>query len=349
MFFVVSHQAAGETDPAMSAQVGDYLVNLPPTEGAITLGELLRKIAEVARPPAGLHATNRLAFAIEDYGVEFAQARFQTEPLFTRTYRLNPNVIAAAVGAVNLPEGEEERGSLLMEKVREYFRKGGIDFGGGAAGLRQDTGPQKAMFFNDRTGILFVRSTLKDLDVVETLVQAANSAPPQVVFEVFVFADLDEEHSRSLARFIDLKAHAGILTRTQFMRLRAELAGAPPIELPRLTTLSRRPARNELEKVIAVDMVAVVEDAVLSIRASASELSGSMRKSAASAKIFDGQTMFLRIGSDGAGKLSTPDGVKDQPKQPSYVFITATVIDPAGNRVLDVDNPPFDRDTVPPQ
>jgi type II secretory pathway component HofQ len=53
------------------------------------------------------------------------------------------------------------------------------------------------LFFNDRTGILFVRATLSDLDVIEKAIQILNVAPPQVEIEAR-FAEIDQTDSKAL-------------------------------------------------------------------------------------------------------------------------------------------------------
>src|SRR5204863_3549801 len=61
---------------------------------------------------------------------------------------------------------------VIQQIVRNFFVAAGIDFntnqvqfgGGQFGGGGQPTPPQKAIFFNDRTGVLFVRATLRDLD-----------------------------------------------------------------------------------------------------------------------------------------------------------------------------------------
>lgn len=74
--------------------------------------------------------------------------------------------------------------------VRDFFTAAGVDFGGGGGGAGGQgfggavprTAPSngKSLFFNDRKGILFVRATLQDLDIIEAAIQTLNVTPPQV-------------------------------------------------------------------------------------------------------------------------------------------------------------------------
>ena len=77
---------------------------------------------------------------------------------------------------------------------------GGGGFGGGALGangLNDPNADQKALFYNDRTGVLFVRATLSDLDIIEKAIQALNIAPPQVQIEAR-FAEVSQTDTKAL-------------------------------------------------------------------------------------------------------------------------------------------------------
>ena len=112
----------------------------------------------------------------------------------------------------------------LQVLVRNFFAAAGVDFttgqllGGGAGGgigggggfggaqgggfgqggqIGQGATDGKAVFFNDRTGILFVRATLTDLDLIEEAIIALNEAPPQLTIEA-KFAEFGQEDRRAL-------------------------------------------------------------------------------------------------------------------------------------------------------
>ncbi len=81
---------------------------------------------------------------------------------------------------------------------------GGGGFGGGFGGGTTGVGglggqgiDGKAVFFNDRTGILFVRATLTDLDIIEAAIAALNESPPQLTIEA-KFAEFTQDDSRAL-------------------------------------------------------------------------------------------------------------------------------------------------------
>jgi Flp pilus assembly secretin CpaC/tetratricopeptide (TPR) repeat protein len=98
--------------------------------------------------------------------------------------------------------------SLVIQIVRNYFVTAGVDFqtnavavgafGGGGlgpGGVPQPTG--KALFYNDRTGLLLVRASMEDLDIVEKAVQVLNVLPPQISIEA-KFTEISQNDSKSL-------------------------------------------------------------------------------------------------------------------------------------------------------
>ncbi|HEV8543534.1 MAG TPA: hypothetical protein VGR78_14150, partial [Verrucomicrobiae bacterium] len=58
--------------------------------------------------------------------------------------------------------------------------------------------PRKAIFFDDRKGVLLVRATLADLSKVESALQSLNSAPPQITIETRVIEDFEEDAARAV-------------------------------------------------------------------------------------------------------------------------------------------------------
>jgi hypothetical protein len=58
----------------------------------------------------------------------------------------------------------------VSESARTYFQALGVDL----------TTAGKSLFFNDRLGLLTIRGTLDDLDVIENAIQTLNQVPPQV-------------------------------------------------------------------------------------------------------------------------------------------------------------------------
>jgi tetratricopeptide (TPR) repeat protein len=57
--------------------------------------------------------------------------------------------------------------------------------------------PPKSIFFNDRTGVLFVRATSQDLDTIEKAIQALNMTAPQVHIKAR-FIEVEQDDSKAL-------------------------------------------------------------------------------------------------------------------------------------------------------
>ncbi len=75
----------------------------------------------------------------------------------------------------------------LHEMVKAYFTAAGVNL----------TDPGKSVFFNDRTGLLLVRGSLSDLEVIESAVEMLNQAPPQLTIEA-KFAEMTQDDSKAL-------------------------------------------------------------------------------------------------------------------------------------------------------
>lgn len=61
----------------------------------------------------------------------------------------------------------------IIAVARQFFTTAGVDF----------TTPGKTLVFNDRLGMLMVRASMLDLDIIEQAVQVLNMSPPQVSLE----------------------------------------------------------------------------------------------------------------------------------------------------------------------
>ena len=89
----------------------------------------------------------------------------------------------------------------IQVAVRDFFAAAGVDFATNQNQGFNQTGapnpPQKALFFNDRTGVLFVRATLRDLDIIEGALQALNITPPQVTIEVKI-AEISQRDNKGV-------------------------------------------------------------------------------------------------------------------------------------------------------
>ena len=81
----------------------------------------------------------------------------------------------------------ETETSSILSVVRNFFFAAGVDL----------TQPNKAIFFNDRSGQLMVRATMSDLDIIEQAIQVLNVAPPQLTIEA-KFAEVTQDDTKAL-------------------------------------------------------------------------------------------------------------------------------------------------------
>ena len=247
-------------------RIEDYKVTIDPALSNVRLVDVLDAIVRVAKPPEGGNQNVGLKYSIEEYAIVFSQRAAETEQLYTKTFRVDPNTFVQGLDAVfltanpfaTLPVGGDTQGggaqqtagqtaggvgpgglfsfagsipgqqatggggggqtagggiigvtmtnsmSTIQDTVRNFFIAAGVDFntnalaqqgGAGAGGL--PVPPQKAIFFNDRTGVLMVRATLKDLDLIENALQALNISPDQVLIETRI-AEISQRDNKAV-------------------------------------------------------------------------------------------------------------------------------------------------------
>ncbi|HOX58354.1 MAG TPA: hypothetical protein P5205_14890 [Candidatus Paceibacterota bacterium] len=210
-------------------------INPPLTD--IRLADVLDAIAKVAEQP--------IKYSIEDYAVVFSVKAQEAEPLYIRTFKVDPNTfyqglqgVGAFVFGESMNVGQNTGGgsfggatggggggmgqnqNTISGSVisRVSVAPGGIMGGrSGGAGMQQQGGtggglnfitktndmsdvsraainyfaslgvnldpvsfPGKSLFFNDRQGMLIVRATSQDLDMIEAAIQVLNIVPPQI-------------------------------------------------------------------------------------------------------------------------------------------------------------------------
>ena len=269
--------------PEAPVRVEDYKVTIDPPLLNVRLIDVIDAIVRVAKPPEGGNQNVGIKYSIEDYAVVFSQRSIEAEPLYTRTFKVDPNTFvqgldgvfltanqfltvqtggggqtgggagggigggiggqtagqtpggagpgsyfqfsgsfpgggATAGGGGGVGGGAQTAGggggliavtitnqmASVTDTVRNFFIAAGIDFQTNqqqfaqqAGGFGQPPPPQKAIFFNDRTGVLLVRATLKDLDIIEQALQILNIAPPQVTIETRI-AEITQRDNKAV-------------------------------------------------------------------------------------------------------------------------------------------------------
>src|SRR5208337_585167 len=117
-------------------------------------------------------AGRSIKYSIEDDAVVFsARTGQESPPLYVRTFKVDPKTLLDGLHAVMGPGWSH--GPADSQALRDYLARAGVDWGpGGNMG--------KSIFFNDRQGMIIVRATLQDLDIIEAAIPMLNSVPPQI-------------------------------------------------------------------------------------------------------------------------------------------------------------------------
>jgi beta-lactamase regulating signal transducer with metallopeptidase domain len=281
--------------------------------------------------------------------------------LYTKVFKVDPSKFIQGLDGIDPAETNNN------EKLRAYFTAAGIDL----------SAPSKVVSFNDRSGQILVRATLPDLEIAGQAISQLDAQPPQLTIES-KFVDLDEATFRGL-RFDWIKPQqefSAILTADQFRGALAML-NAYVLSAPKVTTLSGRQTHMEADglRPPTIDVVPTVSEDGVSVQmvliptimnfvrydngsfvGQAKAAAGSkssvpvtvagpvphflVRKVPVACNVWDGQTVAL------FNVMTNPP-----PEGPTarLTFVTATIIDRAGNRVNDEKDLPFARNTIPPQ
>jgi type II secretory pathway component GspD/PulD (secretin) len=167
---------ARQTDPSSIAITLKY----PLTN--ICLADILDAIVMVARQP--------IKYSIEEYAVVFsAKTGNESPPLYVRTFKVDPNALLDSLNIPKGPVGTNGPGAVAPALLA-FFAKLGVD-------LDPARNPGKALFYKDRTGMLVVRATMQDLDVIETTLQMLNFVPAQINIKC-KFVEVPQDDTKAL-------------------------------------------------------------------------------------------------------------------------------------------------------
>ncbi len=152
-------------------------LNLP-TQTDVVLRQVLDAI--VRRAPCSIQ------YSVTDFGVVFSGQRSPPELLYTRWFKVDPSTFAASMS--NMIEGkssgkpagqvtfdsatQQPDMEVVIPLLHKLVNKVGVELN-----------PPKSVVFNDRLGMLMIRATLADLDVVEQVIQAVNTVPAQLLIQ----------------------------------------------------------------------------------------------------------------------------------------------------------------------
>ena len=234
-----TNPAAGSPKAGTSSKTLDLAqipITFKPPVTNVRLADVLDLIVKVAGQP--------IKYSIEDYAVVFSpQPSQQSPPLYVRTFKIGQNTL---IEGLRKTTGSPETNGLgaITSALRDYLLQAGVD-------LDPMKHPGKALFYKDRQGMLLVRATMEDLDLVERLIDVMCSTPPQIMIQA-CFIEVSEQEASKAWNSLAAAGTApngikfAVLTTSQAAAVRKQLA--PPgktnvLAAPRVVTLSSRQAR----------------------------------------------------------------------------------------------------------
>jgi len=372
----------------------------------VRMADLLDAIVVAANHP--------IKCSIKDYGVVFSLKEQSSSDLVTRTFKIDPNTFFANLRRQIQFTGTNVQGEV--KAMRKLFSDAGVDL--------QPT--NKAVFYNDHLGLIFVRATAGDLDAIESVIARLDTTPPQVHIKArFIEVPTKGFVAPAMLTNNAVGGMMGILTSEQQKIMLQRLGANPGSEIlaePEVVTISGRQTQMRATTIINVitnftfqetstnsgitpQMTRVETGQILdtipyvlsdgytinlTTTASLTEFLGYdnttnttavfnaagqqvdlpgistcfyVQRASVKLNLWENQTVVL-------GKLEKHfyDGGKEVGAEPDYfvktkkaegwpdvedkevlVFVTVTLVDPAGNRIHSDDDLPFAKDAIPPQ
>jgi hypothetical protein len=189
--------------------VGGFIVNIPNFTN-VRLADVLDAIVVTCDHP--------IKYSIQDFAVVFSVKGPETPQLFSRVFKVEPNVFYRFLEnfntqnlkslqtnsnphTIDLGDGRYittiNPASNVSEAARKFFT---------AIGVNLDAPPGKSVFYNDRLGKLFVKATAEDLGMIEHALSVIEQTVPQT--------QVTATNSLSSA---DGKTAPGVLTDSNFV------------------------------------------------------------------------------------------------------------------------------------
>jgi len=230
------------------------LVTINPPLKNLTMREMLSAITNATAQVGKLG----LDYKVEDYGVVFRQRVIDPPQLFTRIFKVDPKNFSEGLQKVWASSGMPANTTTNLQDLwREFIRHAGVKTDGNRMTTNQ-------VFFNDQTGILMVRASLQDLEVIQSAIEVVNIIPLQVQIEARYF-----EVPEKVAEEMGLKWFTGSLSPAKNLQLRGFINATIPTNgnvrvdapvLPNhvsvLSASQHRELLKQFEEKHGVDMVA---------------------------------------------------------------------------------------------
>jgi beta-lactamase regulating signal transducer with metallopeptidase domain len=304
--------------------------------GELSVSEILQRIAKSGDAP--------FRFRVEDYAVVFSPAGPEgPAPLISRRFRVNTNTF---VRNLEQAQGKPASRDGLQASLREHLIAQGMESLTPPAGTDPKASPPQnlsAVFYNDRTGTLFVRAPKAEMLLLEKILGLLNRPPHQIQIETLI-VEVDAQELASLKLDDVPSAEPSkliLLTPADLKRLMNDLdrrRGVDIVAAPKITTLENRQASvrigpDEGEKVgqtptgITVDVLPWLEPDEVTVNLSVTgELAGGAEgsKVAGTFRLPDRHTAVL-VGAKVTGNSGKV--------RRHLLLVTPTLIDPAGQPI----------------
>jgi general secretion pathway protein D len=167
--------------PPEQADMGAIVIKINPPLTNVRLADVLDAIVTAAHPT--------IKYSIEDYAIVFSLKRRETTPLYARTFKVDPSTILDNLHIAKGPVGTNGP-EAIVPALLEVFAKAGAD-------LDPIRNPGKAIYFGDRKGMLMVRGSLHDLEIIEQELATLNTAPPQINIKC-KFVEVSQDDTKAL-------------------------------------------------------------------------------------------------------------------------------------------------------
>jgi len=180
--------------PALARpDLAGVLVKLPVAVPNLTLRQALDAIckASAVKLPDGRSVV--LKFTVEEYAIVFSPKLPEQAELFSRIFKVDPetfvrglrSVTAGPIIAARTEQFRKAGGTnLTVElaelnvRMRDYLRSVGV------SNLGPTNGPVGTqIYLNDQKGLLLVRASLEDLDIIQQAIELLNANKPHVSIE----------------------------------------------------------------------------------------------------------------------------------------------------------------------
>ena len=149
----------------------DVKVSIDPPLRNVTLGQALDKIVQTATVP--------MKYTVEEFGIIFSPKLGEAPKLITRLYRVDSKRLLEALNKHSDIELHDFHQPESFKTLLDYFEAAGVDFyqtkppQPGALAIKQT---QKALWFSEKLGLLYVKATEAEIDIADDIVKDLNAA-----------------------------------------------------------------------------------------------------------------------------------------------------------------------------